>query len=133
MMKSHSSKETGVAQNKSLPRLLQDEVIVFSWAESGWLGPQFAAHPEMDSNPISGGKFEQHLLPSGKGTEEPASGEPANYLARIRLAKDPFSRMELHRDDLLIQAGVPLLAKKFHLGELGHRGRSSLRAEVKRG
>ena len=73
-MKSHSSKETGIAENKSLLRLLQDEVIVFLRAESGWLGPQFAAHPEMDSNPIPGGKFEQHLLSSCKGMEEPASG-----------------------------------------------------------
>ena len=74
MMKSHSSKETRVAENKSPVRLLQDKVIVFSWAESGWLGPQFAGHPEMDSDPIPARKFEQHLLPSRKGTEEPASG-----------------------------------------------------------
>jgi hypothetical protein len=73
MMKSHSSKETGIAKNKSPARLLQDKVIVFSWAEFGWLGPQFPTHPEMDSNPISGGKFEQHLLPPGKGAEKPAS------------------------------------------------------------
>jgi hypothetical protein len=58
MMKSHSSKETGIAKNKSLLRLLQDEVIVVLRAESGWLDPQFAAHPEMDPNPIPGGKFE---------------------------------------------------------------------------
>ena len=73
MMKSHSSKETRIAENKSLLRLLQDEVIVFLRAESGWLRPQFAAHPEMDPNPIPGGKFEQHLLPSRKGTQEPAA------------------------------------------------------------
>ena len=57
MMKSHSSKETGIAKNKSLLRLLQDEVIVFLRAKSGWFGPQFAAHPEMDPYPIPGGKF----------------------------------------------------------------------------
>ena len=58
MMKSHSSKKTRIAENKSLLRLLQDEVIVFLRAESGSLGPQFAAHPEMDPNPIPGGKFQ---------------------------------------------------------------------------
>ena len=73
MMKSHSSKETGILENKSLLRLLQDEMIVFPRVESGWLGPQFPAHPEMDSNPIPGGKFEEHLLPSCKRTQEPAS------------------------------------------------------------
>lgn len=70
MMKTHSSKETRIAENKSLLRLLQDEVIVFLRAESGWLRPQLAAHPKMDPNPISGGKFEQHLLPSRRGTQE---------------------------------------------------------------
>ncbi len=73
MMKSHSAKETGIAENKSLLQLLQDEVIVFLWAESGWLRPQFSAHPEMDPNPIPGGEFEQHLLPSRKGTQETAT------------------------------------------------------------
>jgi hypothetical protein len=70
LMKSHSSKETRIAENKSLLRLLQDEVIVFLRAESGWLRAQFAAHPEMDPNPISGGKCEKHLLASRKGTQE---------------------------------------------------------------
>ena len=74
MMKSHSSKESGIAENKSLLRLLQDEVIVLLGTEPGWLRPQFPAHPEMDSNPIPGGKFEEHLLPSCKRTQEPAFG-----------------------------------------------------------
>lgn len=73
MMKSHSAKETGIAENKSLLQLLQDEVIVFLWAESGWLRPQFPAHSEMDSDPISGRKLEQRLLPSRKRTQEMAA------------------------------------------------------------
>ena len=73
MMKSHSSKETGILENKSLLRLVQDEMIMFPRVESGWLGPQFPAHPEMDSNPIPGGKFEKHLLASRVGAQEPAT------------------------------------------------------------
>jgi len=65
MMKSHSPKEPRIAENQGLPPLLQDEVIVFLRLESGPLRPQFATHPEMDPNPIPGGEFEQHLLPSG--------------------------------------------------------------------
>ena len=42
-------------------------------------------------------------------------------LPRFRPAKNPFPRMELHLDDRLAQAGVPLPAKKFHLGEFRHR------------
>ena len=131
LMKSHSSKEPGIAQNKSLPRLLQDEVIVFFRAESGWLGPQFATHPEMDPDPIPAGEFEQHLLSSRKGTQEPASAQLADDLRAVRPAKNPFPRMDLHGDDLLAQAGVPLPAKKFHLGEFRHRESIERFARVK--
>jgi hypothetical protein len=31
--------------------------------------------------------------------------------------------VEAHLEDLLAQARVPLLAKKFHLGEFGHRAK----------
>ena len=74
MMKSHSSKQTRIAQSKGLPRLLQDEMIVLLRAKSGWLRPQFAAHPEMDPNPIPAGKFEEHLLATSKGTQETLAG-----------------------------------------------------------
>jgi hypothetical protein len=62
MMKSNSSKQTRIPQNKRLPGLLQDKVIVFLRAEPGWLRAQFATHAEMDPNPISAGEFEEHLL-----------------------------------------------------------------------
>lgn|GEM_PF-6567380 len=39
MMKSHSSKKARIGENQSLLPLLQDEVIVFLWLESGWLRP----------------------------------------------------------------------------------------------
>jgi hypothetical protein len=46
-----------------------------------------------------------------------------HYLPRIGAAKNPFPRMELHRDDLLAEADVPLLSKKLHLGQFGHRAK----------
>lgn len=73
MMKSHSPKQTRIAQNKGLPRLLQDEVVVFLRAEPGWLRAQFAAHPEVDPNPIPAREFEEHLLATSKGTQETAA------------------------------------------------------------
>ena len=51
--------------------------------------------------------------------------------ARIAPAKNPFPRMELHRDDLLAEAGIPLLAKILDFGQFRHRGkieRAALRA-----
>jgi hypothetical protein len=31
--------------------------------------------------------------------------------------------MKLHRDDLLAEAAIPLLSKKFHLGQFRHRAK----------
>jgi hypothetical protein len=123
MMKSHSSKETRVPENKSLPRLLQDEMIVFLRVETGWFRPQFAAHPEMDPNPISAGEFKEHLFPSRKGTQKTAASELLHDAPRFSPAKNPFPGMELHRRDFLAEAGVPLLAKIFDLSEFRHRAK----------
>ena len=122
-MKSHSSKETRVAQNKNLLPLFQDEMIVFLRAEPGWLGPQFAAHAEVNSNPVSAGKFEKHLLASGVRTQKPASRQVHYNFPGIAPAKNPFPRMELHRDNLLAETAVPLPAKKLHLSQFGHRAK----------
>jgi len=70
LMKSHASEQTRIAQNKGLPRLLQDKVIVFLWTEPCWLRAQFTAHAEVDPNPVSPGKREQHLLAPSTGTQE---------------------------------------------------------------
>jgi hypothetical protein len=123
VMKSHSSKKTRIAENKNLSRLSQDEVIVFLRTESGRLRPQFAAHPEMDPNPIPGGKFEQHLFPSRGGTQKTAAGQLVHDSSRIAPAKDSFSRMKLNRDDSLAASAVPLLSEKFHLGQFRHRAK----------
>lgn len=122
-MKSHSPKEPRIAENQRLPPLLQDEMIMFLWLESGRLRPQFAAHPQMDPNPIPGREFEQHLFPSGRGTQEAAAGQLPHDSSRIGLAEDSFSRVELHSDNLLAEAGFPLFSEEFHLGQFRHRAK----------
>ena len=119
-MISHTSKEPRIGKNQRLLPLLQDEVIVFLRLESGPLRPQFAAHPQMKPNPFPCGEFEEHLLPSGRGTQKTAAGQLLHDSSRIDPAEDSFSRMELHRDDLLAKAGVPFLSKKFYLGQFRH-------------
>ena len=74
MMKSHSPKETRIAENKGLPLLLQDEVIVLLGTKSGWLRPQLSRHPQVDSDPVPAGKFEKHLLAPRARAQEAASG-----------------------------------------------------------
>jgi hypothetical protein len=73
MMKSDSSKETRVPEDKSLLRLLQDKMIMSLGMEAGSFRAQFAAHPEMNSDPIPAGKFEEDLLAASARAQEPAS------------------------------------------------------------
>jgi hypothetical protein len=73
MVKSDAAKEACVAEDERATRLLQDEVIVLFGAEARGLGPHFPAHAEMKADPITAGKFEEHLLPAGVRTEKALS------------------------------------------------------------
>ncbi len=132
MMKAHSPKETRIAENKGLPPLLQDEVIVFFRTESGGLRPQLSCHSQMNPDPVPAGKFEKHLFAARARAEESDSGQVFHDLPRIAPAKNPFPRMELHRNDLLAETAVPLLSKKFHLGQFRHRAKCCSRLTLSR-
>ena len=132
MMKSNPAEKPGIAENKGLPRLLQNEVIVFFGPESGWLGPQFSGHTKMNPNPIPAGKFEKHLFTFSERTQEAAAGELPRQLPRVRSAKNSFPRMELYRDDFFPEAAVPLLSIKLHFGEFGHRAKCCSRLALSR-
>lgn len=123
VMKTHASKKTRVPENKGLPRLSQDEVIMFLRTKSRRLGSQFPGHAEMDPNPIAAGKFEKHSLAARVRAQQPATSQILHDSPRVAPAKYPFPRMQLHRDDALTQAAVPLLAKEFDLGQFGHRAK----------
>lgn len=77
----------------------------------------------MDSNPVPGGELEQHLLPSSRGTQETAAGQLPHDSSRISPAEDSLSRMELHRNDLLAEAAIPLFSEEFYLGQFRHRAK----------
>ena len=74
MMKSHSPKETGIAENKGLPLLLQDKVIMFLGTKSGRLRPQLSRHSQVDADPVPAGEFEKHLFAPRARAQEPAPG-----------------------------------------------------------
>jgi len=50
-----------VAEDERALFLLQDEMVMFAGAEAGRLDPQFAAHPEVDSQPVIT-ETKEHLL-----------------------------------------------------------------------
>ena len=91
-------------------------------AEMRQLGPQRAAHPEMNANPAAAGEFEKHLFAVRGGTEQASAGKPAPKRARSSAAKDAFSRMQLDRDDPGAEPRVPLLAIIFDFCQLWHFG-----------
>lgn len=74
MMKPDAAKEPGIAENESLTRLLQNEMIVLFRTESRGLRPQLSRHAEMNPDPVSAREFKQHSLPASVRAQETASG-----------------------------------------------------------
>ena len=122
MMKSDATKESRIAEDQSALCLMEDEVVMFLRAKGLRLDAQFSSHAEMDSDPITAGKFEQHLFSPGERAEKSASGKLALNRAGVRAPENSFSRMQLHARDLLAEPRVPSPAKEFDFGELGHDG-----------
>ena len=56
-----------VAENERARFLLQDEMVMFAGAKAGQLDPQFAAHPEVNPQPVITGETKEHLLAPGNG------------------------------------------------------------------
>ena len=74
MMESHAAEEACVPEDESVTGLLQDEVIVLSGPESGRFSAHLPAHAEVKADPITAGKFEEHLLAARVRTQEALSG-----------------------------------------------------------
>ena len=120
-MKSDAAEQAGVAKNESAFRLMQDKVIVLVWSKSGRLDAQLAGHPQVNPDPISGGKFEKHLFSPRFGAQEAGTGEATDERGWIRAAKNSLRRVELDAHDFLTESGIPLPAIEFDFGQLGHR------------
>ncbi len=122
MMKTHSPKEPRIAEDERLFRLRQDQVIVLLGTESARLRAQGSAHPEMQTEPVVTGKFEEHLLAARGRAEEAGAGEAAADSCGIAVAEDALLWVQLDCADLCAEPGVPLFAIIFDLGQLGHGG-----------
>lgn len=120
-----------IAENQRTLALLEHKVIVFPGAEICRLDPELAGHAEMDSDPVITREDEEHLLPAGFGAEEFLPNEATLERPDVAPTEDPFLAMELDCGDDLADAGVPLFAKIFDLGELRHGAEiRSVRASV---
>lgn len=69
-MKSDATEQPGVAKNERALRLMQHKVIVLLRLKTSGLDTQLARHPEMNSDPIAAGEFEEHLFSQRLGPEK---------------------------------------------------------------
>ncbi len=122
-MKPNTAEEPGIAKNQGALRLMQSEVVMVFRGKSRGLGAQLSGHPKMDPDPISTGKFEQHLFSPGDRAQKPATGYLARQCPGVRAPKDSFLPVELHAHDFLADPAIPLPAIKFDFGQLRHRAK----------
>jgi hypothetical protein len=123
MVKTDATKLPRVVENESARRLLQHEMIVFPWLEALVFEAQFAAHSEVNPEPVIAREFEKHLFAVGLGTTVFLPNESMAQSSRIFAAKHSFVVVQLHCGDLLTEARVPASTIVFDLSEFRHGGR----------
>ena len=109
-----------VAENKRPLLLSQDEVIVLVGSKISRFHPELAAHSKMNPEPVIAGKHKEHLLPACAGAEQPLARETTIERRHVRSAKESLLPVQLHRQDLVADPGVPSFPKILDLGQLRH-------------
>jgi hypothetical protein len=79
-----------------------------------------AGHTEMNPEPIVSGELEKHSFPARVRADEFLADQSSLKLLNILAAKDAVLFMQGKIDNLPADPGVPLFAKPFDLGQLGH-------------
>src|ERR1039458_9203672 len=74
----------------------------------------------MNAQPAAFGKAEEQLFAVRFGTEQRRTAQCSLERPGIHSAEDVFVGMQLHGENLLMQAPSPLLAVKFDFGQFGH-------------
>ena len=83
-------------------------------------GEKFSGHPEVDAQPAILADAKKHLFSMSVGGDQGFSFDSADQTVSRYAAEDPFAGMNMDLVDFLVQAWIPLFAKEFHLGQLGH-------------
>ena len=119
-MKPDATEQPGIAENQGALRLMQNKMIMVFRAKPRRLDAQLPSHPEMDSDPVSTGKFEQHLFSPREGAQKAAALYLPRQGSRVRTTKNSFLGMDLHPHDFLAEPAIPLPAIEFDFGQFGH-------------
>ena len=85
------------------------------------LDVNLSGHSEVDAEPIVAGKLEKHSLSASMRAKKSFANQVVAQRAHVGLTKDAVLFVQDKIDDLRADSGVPLFAKPFDLGQLGHR------------
>ena len=93
VVKTDPAKLPRVAEDERARFLPQDEVIVLFSTKISCFRPEFAAHSQMNSEPVVPRKHKQYLLSTRAGTEQSFVREVAFERSRFGCAEDPLFRV----------------------------------------
>ncbi len=85
-----------------------------------FLDSQLAGHSQVQTEPAIFCEMKKHLFSVSAGFDQRCAEESSREQFRIGSAENSFVGVQLDGNDFLFQAGVPLLAIKFHFGQFGH-------------
>jgi hypothetical protein len=122
-VKKHAAELARIAENKTSFGEAQDQVVVPGRSErdgAGQDGPEFARHAEVNSHPGVVGKAKEHLFAAGLRMQEPGAGESLPQDFRVDRAKNSVRGVKMDGGNCLSSSHVPLFAKVFQFGQLGH-------------
>lgn len=120
MIKTDPSKKAGVMKNKGVPAGTQDQMVMGTGGVGGGLGGKFPGHAQVNSQPTAGPDSKKHLFAMGMGGKEGLSGNSSSHGHDRQPPENPFSSVEMNRQNSLSQPGIPLFSEKFHFRQLGH-------------
>ena len=122
-MKTHAAEVAFILENESARILAEDQMVVFA-RRVVWLilAAEFAAHPEVDTEPEVPGKLKKHLFATGLGGKKLFAGQERLDRSGIRVAEDAdFRSCKVHAENNLANSWIPLAATVFNFGKFGHR------------
>lgn len=120
IMEAHAAELTRVGEDQRAFALIQNQMIVFVRTKIRNSDMYFASHAEMKSEPVVAGKFKEHSFAARRRSPQFFAGKIFLKFSHVRPAENPISRVHPDIDNLVSNAGVPLFAIPFDLGQLWH-------------
>jgi hypothetical protein len=122
VVKSDAAELARIAEDKRMFPLIQSQVVVFGRSKIRKFHSNPARHSEVDPEPVVIGKLKQHALAMRFRPQQLFSAEMLAQRGCVCFPENPVPRVQVDMHHLVAEAGVPLFAIPFDLGELWHGG-----------